>query len=631
MKKAFLLAAALVLAALPTVPAAAEPVENPPTTTPIQHVVWMMQDNHSFDNYFGTYPDDDVDGIPEGVCQRLNLNTQSTRGCVRPFHIGDTPIEDLSQGAGVQRRQYNGGRMDGFVAAYRRLGLDGSSAMGHYDGRDIPFHWHVADQFVLFDRFFASTTVGSREAYLYWVAGTAPIGQTPLRSSAGYDALPTVFDRLHKRGISAKFYVENLDSAATSGESEVTRASQLIKVPLLNMKRFRDGGALSGQVVDLSQYYLDLRNGTLPAVSYIVTTSSSENPPGDPRAGSGALRKITNELMKSSAWSTSALMWTYDGWGGWYDHVPPPRVDSRGYGFRVPALLVSPYAKSGVVDHTVLDYTAMLKFIETNWNVDPLSTRDRQSAGLTSAFDFNAPPRPATSLPWTWPAPQVSSATDSPAPVIYGVYGVAAASAIAIVWLAASRRPIAIPVPITRAAVLARSRIQSVSDRMEQVLSGSRYSPSPVPSWDSAGTVTPRENSWTRWHRAKKQVPRESPNDDNLPVIRLRARDQQRADQGELIWEWNKPHGLLSINKAVADADLETDAAADTQPQTDLAAEAKPLTDAEPATNGEVETTSAGETNSVPGSAPTWPLYPPLANLKSGQQAKPKPPPQAKP
>src|SRR5215211_7019217 len=396
MRKLFVLAAALILAALPSVPAAATPAEDTPTATPIKHVVWIMQDNHSFDNYFGTYPG--ADGIPQGVCQRTNINQKSTKGCVRPFHLGDTPIEDLSQGPGVQRRQYNNGRMDGFVAAYRRLGLDGTSAMGYYDGSDIPFHWNAADQYVLFDRFFASTTVGSREAYLYWLAGKAPAGQTPLQGSAGYDTLPTIFDKLAERQIPAKFYVENLDTAASRGESGVDRRSQLVKVPLLSMKRFRDGGPLAGQVVDLSQYYRDLRDGTLPAVSYIVTTSSSENPPANPRAGSGTLRKVTSELMKSSAWSTSALMWTYDGWGGWYDHVSPPKVDSRGYGFRVPAVLVSPYAKLGVVNHTVLDYTAMLRFIETNWNIKPLSIRDKQSVGLTSAFDFSAPPRPGALL-----------------------------------------------------------------------------------------------------------------------------------------------------------------------------------------------------------------------------------------
>ena len=93
---------------------------------------------------------------------------------------------------------------------------------------------------------------------------------------------------------------------------------------------------------------------------------------------------------------------------------PAPEVDGRGYGFRVPALLVSPYAKRGVVDHTILDYTAMLHFIESNWKLAPLSTRDKQSAGLASAFDFSAAPRPATLLPWTWPAPQAALSTNNP-------------------------------------------------------------------------------------------------------------------------------------------------------------------------------------------------------------------------
>jgi phospholipase C len=464
MRKLFVLVAALVLAALHTLPAAAAPVDDTPTATPIKHVVWIMQDNHSFDNYFGTYPG--ADGIPQGVCQRVNLNRGSTEGCVQPFHLGDTPVEDLSQGPGIQRRQYNNGQMDGFVAAYRRLGRDGTSAMGYYDGSDIPFHWNTADQYVLFDRFFSSTTVGYREAYLYWLAGQAPAGPTPLDSIAGYDALPTVFDRLAERQISARFYVENLDEAATSADQAgVRRSSQLIKVPLLSMKRFRDGGDLAGQVVDLKQYYIDLRNGTLPAVSYIITTGSSENPPADPAAGSRTLRKITAELMRSSSWATSALMWTYDGWGGWYDHVPPPRVDNHGYGFRVPALLVSPYAKRGVVDHTVLDYTAMLKFIESNWQLAPLSTRDKLSPGLVSAFDFSAPARPPVLPAMTWPGPQESLSAESPTPVIYSVYGVAAALAITVLSLAFRGRPVTVPAPIGRAGVLVRSWFQPLLKR----------------------------------------------------------------------------------------------------------------------------------------------------------------------
>jgi phospholipase C len=627
MRKFLLLAAALILAAIPTLPAAASPVEDTPTTTPIKHVVWMMQDNHSFDNYFGTYPG--ADGIPSGVCQRVNLNRQSTKGCVRPFHIGDMPIEDLSQGPGVQRRQYNGGRMDGFVASYRRLGLDGTSAMGYYDGSDIPFHWNAADQYVLFDRFFASTKVGSREAYLYWVAGNAPTGQTPLRNNSGYETLPTIFDELAKRQIPAKFYVEDLDAAATRGESGVNRGSQLVKVPLLGMERFRDGGRLAGQVVDLSEYYRDLRNGTLPAVSYIVTTSSSENPPTDPSAGSRAVRKVTSELMKSSAWSTSALMWTYDGWGGWYDHVPPPRVDSRGYGFRVPALLVSPYAKKGVVNHTVLDYTAMLHFIEANWNIKPLSIRDRQSAGLASAFDFTAPPRPGALLPWTWPAPQVRAAINSPAPVIYAVYGVAAALALALVGLAVFwRGPITVPVllgrgaivvrsGVGRGAILVRSGVESVRDRMQRFLRARRYShraaaPSAVPDRTEDGPAvltipsSPRpgaagegEDSRINSYQAKNQALAESHNGHRPAAAALAVIDQQRAAQSDVIPEPTIGDEWLTVEQSESDVIAETDAEVDTEMQTDPAASVERPTEAESAANAEGEMATKDEAEAL--------------------------------
>ena len=647
MRKFFLIAAALILAAVPSAPAAASPAEGTPTTTPIKHVVWMMQDNHSFDNYFGTYPG--ADGIPNGVCQRLNINQKSTKGCVRPFHLGDTPIEDLSQGPGVQRRQYNNGRMDGFVAAYRRLGLDGTSAMGYYDGSDIPFHWNAADQYVLFDRFFASTKVGSREAYLYWLAGKAPAGQTPLRGSAGYDTLPTIFDKLAERQVPAKFYVENLDTAASRGESGVDRSSQLVKVPLLSMKRFREGGQLAGQVVDLSQYYRDLRDGTLPAVSYIVTTSSSENPPANPRAGSGTLRKVTSELMKSSAWSTSALMWTYDGWGGWYDHVPPPKVDSRGYGFRVPALLVSPYAKQGVVNHTVLDYTAMLHFIETNWNIKSLSIRDKQSAGLTSAFDFSAPPRPGALLPWTWPAPQVKAAIDSPSPVIYGVYGAAAILAIALVSLAVFwRGPITAPVLVGRGAVLVRSGLEAMRDRTQRSFqlfmrarqklpttpssakqarteddsdrASSEASPAilTIPSSLRPVVATDGENSMVELHQVKNQVLAESGNGHVPTSAAFAVFNHKRASQSGVIREPHIGNGHFEVEQSMH-MNRERDGETQSEIHMDFPAMADaPSADA-PVVNAEVESAAEAEPAGSTGGEPA--VAQPATEADAGEPA----------
>src|SRR6476620_9131640 len=124
---------AMVSAVLLAPSAAAEGTSGAATKTPIKHVVMLMQDNHSFDNYFGTYPG--ADGIPAGVCERLELTRSTTTGCVKPFRLGTTTPEDLGQGVSVQKRQYDGGRMDGVVAAYRRLGLDGTAAMVYYDGR----------------------------------------------------------------------------------------------------------------------------------------------------------------------------------------------------------------------------------------------------------------------------------------------------------------------------------------------------------------------------------------------------------------------------------------------------------------------------------------------------------------
>ena len=569
-----MLLVALMLSGLFAMPAAAAPAPSAPTTTPIKHVVWLMQDNHSFDNYFGTYPG--ADGIPAGVCQRLSLNRSSTKGCVRPFHLGDTPPEDLSQGPGVQRRQYDAAKMDGFVAAYRRLGQDGSSAMGYYDGSDLPFHWNVADQYVLFDRFFASTAVGARESYLYWVAGRAPAGPTPVTTNSGYDSLPTVFDRLAQRHVSAKFYVENLDSAVTGkGWPQAARSSQQIKVPLLSMRRFRDGGALEGQIVDLQQYYVDVRNGTLPAVSYIVTSGSSENPPASPAAGSRMLRKLTTELMKSSEWDSSALMWTYDGWGGWYDHVAPPQVDQHGYGFRVPALLVSPYAKHGAVDHTVLDYTAMLKFIEQNWQLKPLSSRDAGSAGLMSAFDFAAGPRPAALVPTSWsPGTAVKDAAH-PATVIYTSYGSAAALVALILSLVAfTRRPLGLALPaglrarvgnVQPLGILVRGREWWQSDQMARLLGRGGL---PSVSIDAAQT-------WAEWHRATQAAvssgwePSSGPKADRQRGLARRASDPATYEvsiEGGVTWaEWCSAQNVSGPRPVWADG-VTTDAVSEDQP-----------------------------------------------------------------
>jgi len=403
-------------------PPARAAAPEPPTTTPIAHFVVLMQAEHTFDNYFGTYPG--ANGIPPGTCLPLDTETRDPAGCVAPFRIGNEPPEDLSLTAGVQRRQYDGGRMDGFVAAYRRLGRDGTTVMGYYDDADLPFYWNVADRFTLFDNFFSSARVGPRLNHFYWVAGVpTPAGGEQL-PPGGYGDVPTIFDRLTERGVPWKFYVENLDPAANYR----THPEATVRVPLLAFARFLDDPRLAGHVVDLSEYYRDLEAGTLPSVAYVVAKGSSEHPPARLEKGQDLVRTMTGELAKSRYWSTSAFLWTYSGGGGWYDHVPPPAVDDDGYGFRVPALMISPYSRPGEVNHTTLDYTGILRFIEDNWQIPPLGARDAASPGLGSAFDFTGPARPAELVGTDRTPPPVNTRARY---VVYGCYGGALLLAVA--------------------------------------------------------------------------------------------------------------------------------------------------------------------------------------------------------
>ena len=393
-------------------------------TTPIEHFIVLMQENHSFDNYFGTYPG--ADGIPAGTCMPVEPANPSS-GCVRPFHIGDNDVQmdDPAHSGAIHRVQYNDGRMDGFVYALNQRNQDGRLAMGFYDDRDIPYYWNLADEFVLFDRFFTSASRGSFANHVFWVTATAGSERGDLDED-GLGDLPTIFDSLQERGISWKFYVQNYDpeiTYRTVDEFPPNRAAQVIWVPLLNYARFIDDPELSSHIVDLNEYYEDLQNGTLPAVSFMAPSGPSEHPPQHPRSGQTFVRTLINDLMRSDSWSSSAFLLTYDDWGGWYDHVAPPVVDEHGYGFRVPTLLVSPYARQGYTDSTVLDFTSILKFIEDNWGLEPLAERDANANSLASAFDFTLEPREPRFLSTTRGEEGEEDQGDPPRALIYVAYG----------------------------------------------------------------------------------------------------------------------------------------------------------------------------------------------------------------
>jgi phospholipase C len=428
----------LLASVISPVAAAANP-SPPPTKTPIQHAVYLMGDSRSFDSMFGTYPG--ADGIPPGTCLPNDPAT-TDNACVAPQWVGDRTVRRFAQTDAVFATQFDGGKMDGFVHAQAAAGADAPLVMGYYDGRDIPFSWNVADAYVLFDKFFSSGKGGTLQNHMYWVSGTGGTDSQAIPST-GFGDLPTIFDRLEAAGIDWKFYVQNYDRSVTfrNKQAMIDRPGQVERVPLLAFARFVDEPQLNSHIVDLSEYYRDLDQGTLPAVSYIVPASPGAATPESVKTNERLGQSLINALTRSPAWGSSMLVWSYDGWGGLYDHVAPPQVDPNGYGFRVPALLVSPFARQGYVDHTPLDFTSMVRFITTNWDLQPLAARDTSAQTFMNAFDFQNTGRPPVFLAST--RDTGDSRIEPKRTIIFLAYGIAVFAALALFGIAAirTRRP----------------------------------------------------------------------------------------------------------------------------------------------------------------------------------------------
>jgi len=432
--------AVLAAAALATLPLASPAAAETGTATPIRHFIFLMQGGRTFDNYFATYPG--ADGPPPGTCQPRSAG-RSQEGCIKPFPLGDRQPPPLGASSTTIASQYHHGKMDGFVSAYQKQGRNGVPVMGYYDRRQLPFYWGIADRYVLFDRFFSSARYGIRANRSHWVSAAPPPGGSGAVPARGYGELPTIFDRLQAAGITWKFYVQNYDPRQTYQNASLANPeTQTSRVPLVNYFRFTRDPALRRHIADLSQYYRDLASGTLPAVAYVASSAGdNERSARTITAGQHLVRNLTTQLMQSRYWNSSALLVSYDGSGGWFDHVRPPGSGPDALGFRVPALLVSAYAVRGQVNHAVLSYESALRFIEQNWGLSPLTARDASANSLTSAFDFATGPRPGTVLPPLSAAPagqlRTPHAPSAPVAAVYGFYGTAAAASIALV-LAAS-------------------------------------------------------------------------------------------------------------------------------------------------------------------------------------------------
>jgi phospholipase C len=375
----------------PPRPSTAPPlVINAAAASKIKHVFVLMQENHTFDNYFGTFPG--ADGVA-GVSGVPTNPLEPGSPLVKPFHLSQLRTPDLHHGEVTSRAAFDNGKMDGFVKAQLTRNLPGRLALGYYDDRDLPSYWELARQYALADRFFSSAQGGSTINHQYWVSARAS-GQGDSIPHGGID-MPTIFDRLDAARVGWKFYVKNYAPELNFRNQlpNDARDAQLAWVPLLTMPRFIDDPVRKARITDLAGLYPELLKGEAPAVSYIIQGGTSEHPPGHIVNGEIATMAIISAIMRSPVWESSAIILTWDDWGGWYDHLAPPQIDRDGYGFRVPALIISPYARRGMVFHETADFTSILKFIERLHGLAPLTTRDEQANDLMRAFDFLQPAR----------------------------------------------------------------------------------------------------------------------------------------------------------------------------------------------------------------------------------------------
>jgi phospholipase C len=432
--------AGLLVAALGAGSAAAAPPAPHQAATPVKHFIFLMQGGRTFDNYFGTYPG--ADGFQAGTCQPVATADPAGK-CVKPFPLGNDERAPLGANGTIIANQWDRGKMDGFVAAFQQQGRDGATAMGYYNANELPFYWDVAQNYVLFDHFFSSVKYGIRDNRSYWVSASPAPGGTGRIPAGGYGNLQTIFDRLQAAGVSWKFYVQGYNPGQTYlSASPASPETQTSRVPLVDFKRFTRDPSLASHIVGLDQYYRDLAAGTLPAVAYVASSSGvDERSAQSIAAGQSLVDTMTTQLMESQYWDSAALMWSYDGSGGWFDGVRPPTVGGQSLGFRVPALLVSAYARKGQVNHTVLDYTSALKFIEQNWGLAPLATRDARSNSLSSAFDFSSGPRTpvllrAGAASHLDPFPTARSLNGHQVTQVYVLYGGAAAVSVLLLLFA---------------------------------------------------------------------------------------------------------------------------------------------------------------------------------------------------
>ena len=334
----------------------------PAAATPIKHIIVCCQENHSFDHYFGTYAKLPAGyGIPNNYTQ-----PDGNGGTVRPYHFTDLTSDggDPDHSWDAIHSEWNNGKMNGFYTT------NGSVAMGYYKARlDLPYYYSLFPKYTLCANYFCGVLSETYPNRLVLYSGTSG-GNTSNDISNGSLNYPCILDLLSEHKISFKNYNFHCPDNYSI---------------LALFEKWQNGGPNNELNQSQSRFFSDCSNNTLPAVSFITEAPPyDEHPPADIQTGMKMIESIITAVQKSKAWSSTAILVTYDEAGGFFDHVAPRQLDAYGPGIRVPMLIVSPYAKPGHVDTSFSDHSSVLKFIE---HVFGLPTQ----ASVNHQFDSSTP------------------------------------------------------------------------------------------------------------------------------------------------------------------------------------------------------------------------------------------------
>ncbi len=378
----------------------------------IQHIVFIVKENRSFDTYFGTFPG--ADGATTGLIstgQRIQLR-----------RAPDRMTRDIGHDWEDARRAMNNGQMDRFDLVRDGNVKNDFLSMTQSLASDIPNYWSYASHFTLADRMFSSLAGPSFPNHLYTIAGEsggAINNPNSLRWGCDSDIRTTV-EVVEPNGEVARRYPcfdfrtvgDNLEAAGVSWRYYAPSQGQhgYIWSAFDAIRHIRQGPLWQTRVVPFQGFVKDATNGTLPAVSWLIPDFDiSEHPTVDAFAGTTMSVSVCegenwtvqqiNAIMRGPNWPTTAIVLTWDDFGGFYDHVAPPRLDHLGLGPRVPLIVISPYAREQTVSHTTYEFASVLQLIENRYKLKALSRREVEANSLLDMFDFSQPAAPPLILP----------------------------------------------------------------------------------------------------------------------------------------------------------------------------------------------------------------------------------------